>query len=206
LLIGGLFVVGLYVLVSFFYGQVTLAELGLGNSHSWGTTFGFGIVGLGLMLAVSPVADRIASHWFAKPPTLEVFGAIQQSRGKLIAGIIAAWVMGGFLEEMIARGIVLTSLATFFAAWISLPIASAAAICITAIGAGLMHSYQGPRAVLIITQLSILLGLLFVISGFNLWAVMLCHGLYDTIAFVRFANKKSRYANNGQNTTSPPVI
>jgi membrane protease YdiL (CAAX protease family) len=57
-----------------------------------------------------------------------------------------------------------------------------------------MHFYQGPRAVLIIAQLSVLFGILFVISGYNLWAVMICHGLYDTIAFIRFARKKSRYS------------
>jgi hypothetical protein len=27
-----------------------------------------------------------------------------------------------------------------------------------------------------------------------LWAVMVCHGMYDTIAFVRFATKKSKYS------------
>jgi len=67
-------------------------------------------------------------------------------------------------------------------------------VCIAAAGAGLIHLYQGPRAVIIITQLSVLFGLLFVISGYNLWAVVLCHGLYDTIAFIRFANKKSKYS------------
>jgi len=36
--------------------------------------------------------------------------------------------------------------------------------------------------------------LLFVISGHNLWTVILCHGLYDTIAFIRFATGKSRYS------------
>ncbi|MFT3895878.1 MAG: CPBP family intramembrane metalloprotease [Anaerolineales bacterium] len=75
-------------------------------------------------------------------------------------------------------------------------IATALAILIAAIGAGSLHSYQGPRAVLIITQLSILFGILFVVSGYNLWPVIICHGLYDTIAFIRFTNKTSRYANS----------
>jgi hypothetical protein len=57
-----------------------------------------------------------------------------------------------------------------------------------------MHSYQGPRAMLLITQLSLLLGVLFVVSGYNLWAVMLCLGLYDSIAFIKFATKKSKYS------------
>jgi hypothetical protein len=32
----------------------------------------------------------------------------------------------------------------------------------------------------------------------NLWAAILCHGFYDTIAFVRFASGKSRYAKLGE--------
>jgi len=50
--------------------------------------------------------------------------------------------------------------------------------------------YQGLRAAIIITQLSVL----FVVSGYNLWTVILCHGLYATIAFVRFARQESRYS------------
>jgi len=33
-----------------------------------------------------------------------------------------------------------------------------------------------------------------VVAGYNLWAVILCHGFYDTIAFVRFATGKSKYS------------
>jgi hypothetical protein len=43
-------------------------------------------------------------------------------------------------------------------------------------------------------QLSMLFGLLFVLSGHDLWAVILCPGLDDTIAFIRFANKTSKYS------------
>jgi hypothetical protein len=46
-----------------------------------------------------------------------------------------------------------------------------------------------------VTQLSVLFGVPFVISGENLWTVVLCHGLYDTVAFIRFANRSSKYSN-----------
>ncbi len=68
------------------------------------------------------------------------------------------------------------------------------AIFITAVAAGLLHLYQGRRAVIIVTQLSVLFGLLFYVTGYNLWAVVSCHGLYDTIAFIRFGLKKSKYS------------
>jgi uncharacterized protein len=194
-LAGGLFALGAYTLAALLTGEVTLKELGLSAPPSWLLTGGLALLWLGLMLAYSPIADRLASRWFAQPPGLDAFRSIQQSKVNLVAGIAAAWVMGGFLEELLARGIVLQSVAAGLTPWLSLPGAVGAAVCLAALGAGLLHSYQGPRAVAIVTQLSLLFGLLFVISGFNLWAVIVCHGLYDTIAFIRFAAKKSKYSN-----------
>lgn len=193
-LIGGLFVIWLYTLLALAYGAVTPDALGLVLPDSWLPTTGLAVVWLGLMVAYSPMADRLATRWVDKPPTLEAFGAIRQSKGKLIAGIVAAWALGGILEELVARGIVLRSIESLLNPWLIAPIAAAVAVCIAAVGAGLMHSYQGPRAAVIIAQLSILFGVLFVVSGYNLWAVMICHGLYDTIAFIRFADKKSKYS------------
>jgi membrane protease YdiL (CAAX protease family) len=193
-LIAGLFAIGLYALMAFIYGDVTRAELGLGDPKSWFSTAVFALAGLAIMVAYSPLADRLATHWFARPPTLEAFGAIQHSKGKLIAGIVAAWVLGGILEELIARGIVLRAVELWLGTRLDEPVAAGIAICIAGLGAGLMHAYQGPRAMVIIAQLSVLLGVLFVVSGYNLWTVMICHGLYDTIAFVRFATRKSKYS------------
>jgi len=194
-LIGGLFVLGLYTLVAFVYDEVTLNELGLGIPNSWLRTVGFAIAWLGLTIACSPLADWLATRWIDKPPTLESFRVIQQSKSKLIAGIVVAWLLGGILEELVSRGIVLKSVEALLIAWLIGPIATGVAVCTAALGAGLIHFYQGPRAMVIVTQLSVLFGVLFVVSGYNLWTVMLCHGLYDTIAFVRFANKKSKYSN-----------
>jgi membrane protease YdiL (CAAX protease family) len=194
-LIGGLFAIGLYTAVALARSTVSLHELGLGIPSRSSVTIGLVLVWLALMLAYSPLADRLASRWFAKPPTLQSFRAIQQSTAKLIGGIVVAWVLGGILEELVFRGIVLRSIELRLTAGLGVPISAAVAVWVAALGAGLIHLYQGPRAVAIIVQLSVLFGALFVISGYNLWAVMLCHGLYDTVAFIRFANKKSKYSN-----------
>jgi membrane protease YdiL (CAAX protease family) len=193
-LVVGLIAIGLYTLVSLARSDVTLAQLGLALPSSWLPTLLFALAWLALMLAYSPLADWLASRLVKRPPTLEAFRAIQQSMAALIVGIVVAFVLGGILEELVARGIVLRSLATALAPWLGAPVAAGFAVCIAAVGAGIMHLYQGPRAVVIITQLSMLFGVLFVVSGYDLWAVMLCHGLYDAIAFIRFANKKSKYA------------
>jgi membrane protease YdiL (CAAX protease family) len=198
-LLGGLVLTGVYVLACLAYGKLTAGELGLGAPDSWPATIGFAVGWLAVMLAYSPVADRLATRLVQKPPTLDTFRAIQESKAKLIAGIVVAWVLGGFLEELVFRGIVLKSVECLLAAWFIGTIAASIAVCVAAVGAGIVHLYQGPRAVVIVTQLSVLFGVLFVVSGHNLWAVMLCHGLYDTIAFIRFAAKKSKYSKlNGE--------
>ncbi len=193
-LIGGLVVVGLFTLAALLHGDVSLQTLGLGASFDWFPVMVIALIWLGLMLVYSPLADRLASRWFAQPPSLGAFRALKRSWINLIAGIAAAWLLGGFLEELIARGILLQSINAAASPWLAAPLAAGIAIAISAAGAGLMHLYQGPRAALIIAQLSILFGVLFVLTGYNLWAVIVCHGLYDTIAFIHFATQKSKWS------------
>ncbi len=196
ILIIGLFVLGIYTLMAYTMGEVSKAELGLGKPSSWLLTVLYALGGLVAALAYSPLADRLASRLYPKPPTLDVFGSIQNSWLNLTIGIIIAWLLGGVLEELIARGIVLMSLSGWLSNYVGTPLATGIAILAAALGAGAMHLYQGQRGMTIIAQISLIFGVVFVISGYNLWAVMICHGLYDTIAFIRFAQKKSKYSQN----------
>lgn len=152
------------------------------------------LVWLALMLAATPLADRVATVWVAQPPNLAAFRGLQQSRAKLLLGILVAWLLGAFLEELFLRGIVLWGIETRLQAALPTGLAAPLAILSAAGLGGLLHLYQGARAALIVGQLSALFGLLFVWSGHNLWPVILCHGAYDTLAFVRFARKQSRYS------------
>lgn len=190
-LIGGLVVIAAYAVLGVMLDAATLADLGLGAvSPVWTAVWAVGW--LLVILAASPVADRIASAFFKKPPTLGAFKALQQSRAKLIAGIVLAWLLGGVLEELVLRGLILRAVQ---AALPGLGVgASILGVVAAAAGAWVIHLYQGQRAALIVSLLSVLFGALFVLSGHNLWSVMLCHGLYDTVAFIRFAMGKSKYA------------
>jgi len=169
-------------------------DLGLAPPNSWLTTSALAFAWLAVMWAYGPVADRLATRWFAKPPDLSAFRALQQSRAKLVAGIVIAWALGGFLEELALRGILLQAVKSFASHWNFPVFATAAGIVVAAAAAWVIHLYQGLRAACIIAQLSVLFGVLFAISGYNLWPVILCHGFYDTIAFIRFANKQSKYS------------
>ena len=193
-LLGGLFAVSLLAGVAVMRGDITVKSLGLDLDRDGPMLTGLTLLWLGLMLAWSPVADRIATRWIATPPSLGAFKPLQQSRLMLVLGIVAAWILGGFVEELVFRGVFQQALQAELTPLLGPWVGAAAAILIAALGAGIIHLYQGPRAALIIVQLSALFGALFVLSGHSLWTVIVCHGLYDTIAFIRFATGKSRYA------------
>lgn len=194
-LVAGLVTIGLYTLAALVLQQVTLNELGLGTDRAWLPATGLTLAWLVLLILYSPLADWLATRWYGQAPMLDAFRVIQQSKKKLILGIVMAWVLGGILEELIFKGIVLSALESWLRTRLGVLPAAGIAISFAALGAGIIHLYQGSRAVVIITQLSVLFGILYVVSRHNLWAVMVCHGLFDTIAFVRFATRRSRYSN-----------
>lgn len=194
-LIGGMALVSGFALAAVAFKWSAPSAFGLAApAIGWPLTLAAAAGWTALMLAYSPAADWIASRFFAKPPTLGAFRALQESKAKLIGGIVVAWILGGFLEELVFRGVVLTAVEAGLGAWLTPAMATTAAVLAAALGAGLCHYYQGPRAMVIVTQLSVLFGVLYVITGHNLWAVILCHGFYDTIAFIRFATKQSKYS------------
>lgn len=193
-LIGGLLLVGASVFAAVLTGQTSLASLGLGLDGLRAWKLGLAVVWVGVMYAYSPVADLVASRLVRRPPTLDAFKRLQRSHLQLLLGVLFAWVAGAGLEELTFRGLVLPSVKA---------LASGALPRLPAAAAGVGHLYQGGRAAIIITHLSALFGVLFVLTGGSLWAVMLCHGVYDTIAFIRFAQGKSKYSRPDPEQPSP---
>jgi membrane protease YdiL (CAAX protease family) len=154
----------------------------------------FAVVGLAIALAFSPVADKLAGAMVRTPPTLGVFRALQRSTKALVLGIVLAWVLGGFVEEYLLRALLLRAVEDGLSDTMPRWLTSSIAVCVAALAAGVGHLYQGRRGALIIAQLSLIFGGVYVVSGHDLATVVLCHGLYDTIAFVRFAAKRSKYS------------
>src|SRR6516165_1425569 len=79
-LLSGLFIVPAVSAVALAIGRVRLADFGLDAPTSWPVTIAAALGWTLLMFAYTPIADRLASHWFTKPQTLGAFRAIQQSK------------------------------------------------------------------------------------------------------------------------------
>jgi membrane protease YdiL (CAAX protease family) len=193
-LLGGLIIIGGYAIAAMALGRIDPAALGLASAAPLLLTGLSALAGLAVLLVYSPLADWIATRLVAEPPTLGAFKAIKGDLAMLVLGIAVVWILGGFLEELIFRGLMLQAIESLIGGRLPVWVSAAIAIGLAALGAGVIHLYQGLRAAIIITQLSVLFGLTFVLSGHNLWAVILAHGAYDTIAFIRFSTGASNYS------------
>jgi membrane protease YdiL (CAAX protease family) len=95
--------------------------------------------------------------------------------------LLIIWTFAAFGEELSYRGYLLTRAADIFRR------SSAGyflAMILVAILFGFGHYYKGPAGVLDSTYSGLVLGCAYLLSGRNLWAAILAHGISDTFALL----------------------
>jgi CAAX protease family protein len=154
-------------------------DVGLTRNRSWPLTLALGVAaGLlmeGFELFVSqPLLIRITG----KQPDFSDFQAIHGKLKLLLLFIALAWTLAAFGEEMVWRGYLMNRVADLGKrtrlAWIVSLIA-------VHVGFGFAHSYQGITGIIDEGFMGVLLGLLYLAAGCNLWAPIIAHGVADTV-------------------------
>lgn len=139
------------------------------------------MMGIGLAAIVFIAMYLSESAGFRRD--LSKFKDVQGSLEVTIYGVFYALIGAGFYEEFTFRGFLMQGLAMLFggsrSAWI-------VACAVQGALFGLSHAYQNPLGIAITGTLGILMGLLVLASGRNLWPVIIAHGLFDASRFVLF--------------------
>src|SRR5215831_10035574 len=155
-----------------------LADIGVNRPKSWLRTF---VIGIGLAAIVF-----VAMYVSEKAGFRRDLSKFKDVRGNLelaFVGVLYALIGAGLYEEFTFRGFLMQGLAMLFGgsrgAWIAACLAQGALF-------GLAHAYQNPLGIAITGTLGILMGLLVLASGRNLWLVIIGHGLFDASRFVLF--------------------
>jgi CAAX protease family protein len=155
-----------------------LADIGLKRPASWMRTF---MVGIGLAAIVFIAMYISEKAGFRRD--LSKFKEVQGNPELAVLGVLYALIGAGFYEEFTFRGFLMQGLAMIFGgsrgAWIAACVLQGAVF-------GLAHAYQNPLGIAITGTLGILMGLLVLASGRNLWPVIIGHGLFDASRFVLF--------------------
>jgi uncharacterized protein len=155
-----------------------LADIGLKRPESWMRTF---MIGIGLAAIVFVAIYFSEKAGFRRD--LSRFKDVQGNLELMLFGVFYASIGAGFYEEFMFRGFLMQGLAMFFGAsrtaWIVACLVQGALF-------GAAHAYQNPLGIAITGTLGVLMGLLVLASGRNLWPVIIGHGLFDASRFVLF--------------------
>ena len=175
--------IGKMLLVGVAWGLIrlrgeTLADIGLKRPASWMRTF---MIGIGLAVIVFIAMYLSEKAGFRRD--LSKFNDVQGNLELAVLGVFYAFTGAGFYEEFMFRGFLMQGLAMLFgasrAAWIVACVLQGALF-------GAAHAYQNPLGIMITGTLGVLMGLLVLASGRNLWPVIIGHGLFDASRFVLF--------------------
>ncbi len=155
-----------------------LADIGLKQPQSWLRTILIGVSLAAIFFTAIYLSEKAGFH-----RELSRFAALQGNLRLTLITVFYVLIGAGFYEEFMFRGFLMQSLAMFFggcrAAWVVGSI-------IQAILFGASHAYQNPLGMVITGTLGFLLGLLVILSGRNLWAAIIAHGLFDASRTVLF--------------------
>ena len=89
------------------------------------------------------------------------------------------WVVGGFMEECLFRGFLLTRIAQLFGGGAA---ALGVGIVAQALLFGSMHLYGGAFAFVYATVFALASGIFYLLMGRNLWPLIAVHGIWNSVA------------------------
>ena len=158
------------------------SDLGLRRPHKTGRAVALGVAAGFLLQAVAllivlPVLRALG----VAMPDLAPFQIIEGNPPILLVYLVVAWTSAAFGEELIWRGFLLHRIAGLLgnrrsAWWIG--------VVSTSILFGLAHAYQGTTGVILTGLTGLAFGGLFLLTGRNLWPIIVAHGTMDTISFL----------------------
>jgi membrane protease YdiL (CAAX protease family) len=138
---------------------------------------------LGLLVAASIFAAVFVSEKLGSRRNLTAFNALQGNLELTLYQICYVLIGAGFYEEFMFRGFLFQGLATFLggsrAAWIAVCAIQAALF-------GWLHAYQNAFGIAITGTIGLIMGVLFLVCGRNLWPLIIGHGLYDASRTILF--------------------
>jgi membrane protease YdiL (CAAX protease family) len=154
-------------------------DVGLTRNRNWLRTLGLGLgAGLAMEAIELFVSQPLLIRFTGKQPDLSDFQAIQGKLKLLLLFIALAWTLAAFGEEMVWRGYLMNRVADLGKrtrlAWI-------VSLLVVHIGFGFAHSYQGITGIIDEGLMGVLLGLMYLGAGCNLFVPIVAHGVADTV-------------------------
>jgi len=185
-----LLLLGLFFSALLAWGMLRLCnkkwkDVGLYNPENTGRLIFVTLIATAILFPLSSALKQVVINLTGAMPNLGNFSAIRGNFLALAVGLLVAWFFGAFLEEFLFRGYLQNTLHIFCSKvgcpqWVAWTIAILATSACTGIG----HFYQGITGMLTAGFIAVGFSVIYLINRRNLWASILAHGVYDTVAFL----------------------
>ena len=157
-------------------------SVGLRRPASWGRTLLLGIaVGVVYQFFSLYVLEPLIVLLTGEPIDLRQFTSIEGNVFLLCLFLLLVWTLAAFGEEFVYRGYLMNRVAELAGgggtAW-------ALSLVVVSVLFGVVHAYQGISGVTANVAAGLVYGALYLWSGRNLWAPIIAHGVYDTVALL----------------------
>jgi membrane protease YdiL (CAAX protease family) len=162
--------------------QMRWRDVGLRRPDRWLPTIGLALlVGIGYqaldILLISPTLERLTGE----AVNISLFDDLQGNILLLIVFLAISWTEAAFIEEMFFRGYLFNRITDLFG---NERVGTLIALIATSLLFGAGHAYQGISGVVDTALAGLVLGLLYLYTGRNLWLPILTHGVIDTVGFL----------------------
>jgi CAAX protease family protein len=191
---GNLLLLGVFMGVCFSWVALRLQKLnwtnvGLIKPTSFIRFIIIVIVSTLVIIILSYFLRQLVTEITNEKPNLDAFNSVKGNPKALLLGLLVVWIFGAFGEELLFRGFIINSLFNLLPdKYLNNTTKWALALLFTSIIVSIGHVYQGKTGMILTGIIGFFFGLVYLFSNRNLWASILTHGLYDTVAFIMLFN------------------
>ena len=162
--------------------KISYSRIGFNLPASWQKCLLWVALAVTASLAGAVAIGECIRHFTDWPP-LDVTYIRTSIQGNLTAYVtwivLVVWGSAAFGEELLARGFIMNRLEVVFGCG---PTGTVLAVLGQAVIFGMLHAIQGPSGVIITAYIGVILAATYYLSGRNLLAPILAHGLMDTFS------------------------
>ncbi|GAB4528822.1 MAG: hypothetical protein Tsb0010_11170 [Parvularculaceae bacterium] len=133
--------------------------------------------------AVALGGQLIAAQFIGGAPDVSKFAPLYQNLPLFLVSLVSIWVTAAFFEEIVYRGFLLGRLLNIIGDGLGPAIV---ATLLHAVMFGALHAYQGLLGVIATGLVAVVFGVFFYLQQRNLWALIIVHGLIDTLSLIQF--------------------
>jgi membrane protease YdiL (CAAX protease family) len=155
------------------------ASVGLRRPSRWDVAIAGAIALYLVNMALQQWVVPALANVFAPQPQPSFLGYIRGNASGFALWLAIGWVVGGFMEECLFRGFLLTRVSQLF---VNPAVGLPAAIVAQALLFGALHLYGGAFAFLYAAVFATASAIFYLLLGRNLWPLIVVHGLWNSVA------------------------